>query len=273
MRFTDQVIWITGASAGIGEALARQFYREGAHLILSARRATELERVKALCSADPGAPRRGDILVLPFDMVDEAGRAAAARQALAQFGRIDMLINNAGVSQRANGKDTQIAVDRRIMELDYFSVIALTKLILPSMLERKSGHLVATSSVSGKYGVRMRTAYCAAKHALHGFFDALRIEVHPSNIHVSLLVYGGVQTKVSFNALTGDGGVWGRLDNIVSSGTPVEECARLTIDGLAAKRHEITVADGDSLLYLYLKRFLPNLLFRRQTRPRKKKPG
>ena len=267
MRFSGQVIWVTGASAGIGEALALGLHREGAHVVLSGRREAELHRVKALCTSGSG-----NVLVIPFDVADEAARAAAVNQVLGAFGHIDMLVNNAGVSQRAYGKDTQLAVDRQIMELDYFSVIALTKLVLPSMLARKSGHLVATSSVSGKYGVRMRTAYCAAKHALHGFFDALRIELHP-HINVSLLVYGGVQTRVSFNALTGDGGVWGRLDNIVSSGTPVDECARLTLDGLAAKRHEIVVAEGDSLLYLYLKRFLPGYLFKRQTKPRKKKPA
>lgn len=265
MRFSNQVIWVTGASAGIGEALALEFHREGAHVVLSGRRADELNRVKDLCTQGPGKT-----LVVPFDVTDAPARAAAVDQVLNAFGHIDMLVNNAGVSQRAYGKDTQLAVDRQIMELDYFSVIALTKLVLPSMLARKSGHLVATSSVSGKYGVRMRTAYCAAKHALHGFFDALRIELHP-HIHVSLLVYGGVQTRVSYNALTGDGGVWGRLDNIVSSGTPVDVCARLTLDGLAAKRHEIVVADGDSLLYLYLKRFWPSNLFKRQTKPRKKK--
>jgi dehydrogenase/reductase SDR family member 7 len=267
MRCSDQVIWVTGASAGIGEALALGFHREGAHVVLSGRREAELNRVKDLC-----VEGQGKILVLPFDVVDEAARSAAVDQVLKTFGHIDMLVNNAGVSQRANGKDTLLAVDRQIMELDYFSVIALTKLVLPSMLACKSGHLVATSSVSGKYGVRMRTAYCAAKHALHGFFDALRIELHP-HIHVSLLVYGGVQTRVSYNALTGDGGVWGKLDNIVSSGTPVDECARLTLDGLAAKRHEIVVAEGASLLYLYLKRFWPSNLFKRQTQPRKKKPA
>jgi dehydrogenase/reductase SDR family member 7 len=266
MRFADQVIWVTGASAGIGEALALGFHREGAHLVLSGRRAAELERVKGLCQG------QGRILIVPFDITDESARAAAVDQVLKTFGHIDMLVNNAGVSQRANGKDTLLAVDRQIMELDYFAVIGLTKLVLPSMIARKSGHLVATSSVSGKYGVRMRTAYCAAKHALHGFFDALRIELHP-HINVSLLVYGGVQTQVSFNALTGDGGVWGRLDNIVSSGTPVDVCARLTLDGLAAKKHEIVVAEGASLLYLYLKRFWPANLFKRQVAPRKKKPA
>ncbi|MBY0509355.1 MAG: SDR family NAD(P)-dependent oxidoreductase [Rhodospirillaceae bacterium] len=267
MRFVGQVVWITGASAGIGEALALGFHREGAHVILSGRREAELQRVKSLC-----AEGQGKVLILPFDVIDDAARVAAVNQVLGAFGHIDMLVNNAGVSQRAYGKDTLLAVDRQIMELDYFSVIALTKLVLPSMLARKSGHLVATSSVSGKYGVRMRTAYCASKHALHGFFDALRIELHP-HIQVSMLVYGGVQTRVSYNALTGDGGVWGKLDNIVSTGTPVDECARLTIDGLAAKRHEIVVAEGDSLLYLYLKRFFPANLFKRQTKPRKKRPA
>jgi short-subunit dehydrogenase len=262
MRFKDQVVWITGASAGIGEGLAYAFSREGARLILSARRADALERVKAACRGP------GEILLLPFDMVDDAGRQAAVARALAHFGHVDMLINNAGISQRSLGKDTALAVDRQIMELDYFAVIALTKLVLPSMIARKRGHLVATSSVAGKFGVWHRTAYCAAKHALHGFFDALRVELHRDNIDVSLLVIAGVQTDVSLHALTGDGTPFGRMDPTQSEGISVADCARIVVDGLARKDHEINVVSGRGRLALWLARYWPRRLYRVMTRTR-----
>ncbi len=201
MRFKNTIVWITGASSGIGEALAYAFDRDGAHLVLSTRRSDELQRVASACTQGPG-----DILCVAFDMVEDSGRQEAYAQVKARFGHVDMLINNAGVSQRALGKDTALAVDRALFEVDYFAVVALTKLVLPDMIECKSGHLVVTSSVAGKFGVPMRTAYSGAKHALHGFFDALRVEILPYSIQVTLLVVAGVQSNVSVNALTGDGG-------------------------------------------------------------------
>lgn len=257
MRFADQVIWITGASSGIGEGLAYAFAKEGAHLVLSARRAEELDRVAAACT-----DRTGQILCLPFDMLDEVGRAAAVDKVLSRFGHIDMLVNNAGISQRSLTKDTALSVDRAIMELDYFSVVALTKLVLPHMIERQSGYLVATSSVAGKYGVPVRSAYCAAKHALHGFFDTVRAEHAHDNIHVSLLVVAGVQSQVSVNALTGDGSTWGKMDSIQSKGLTVADCARIVLDGLAKKEPEINVGEGKAMKALWLKRFFPKRLNR-----------
>ena len=260
MRFADRVIWITGASSGIGEGLAGAFHREGARLILSARREDQLERVKAACT---GA---GEILIAPFDVTDDAARVAAVDDVLKHFGRIDMLVNNAGISQRSLGRDTALAVDRRVMEIDYFAVIALTKLVLPSMLARKSGHLVVTSSVAGKFGVWHRTAYSAAKHALHGFFDTLRIELHRENIAVSLLVVAGVQTDISLKAITGDGSSFGRMDPTQSEGISIESCARIVLDGLAGKRHEINVVSRQGRLALWLARFWPAELYRRMTK-------
>lgn len=260
MRFKDQVVWITGASSGIGEGLAYAFHREGAHLVLSARRAGELDRVKTACEGP------GEILPLPFDVVDDAARAAAVKQVLDRFGRVDMLVNNAGISQRALGKDTDIGVDRRIMEVDYFAAVALTKLVLPSMLARGKGHLVATSSVAGKFGVWNRTAYCAAKHALHGFFDALRIELHRDGIDVSLLVVGNVMSEVSLHALTGDGTPFGQMDLLQQHGMSAAECARRVLDGLARKEHEIAVVTPLGRRALWLARFWPRRFFKVITR-------
>jgi short-subunit dehydrogenase len=257
MRFKDQVVWITGASSGIGEGLAYGFAAEGAKLVLSARRAAELERVKLKCAGSP------DVLIVPFDMTDEVGRARAVDTVLGHFGHIDIMVQNAGVSQRALAKDTALSVDRSIMELDYFSVIALTKWVLPSMIARKAGHFVVTSSVAGKFGVPMRSAYCAAKHALHGFFDTLAVECSPYNILTSLLVIAGVQTDVSVHALKGDGSAWGKMDDTQSRGMGVPECTELILNGVAARKREINVLVPPTNLYIWLRRFLPNVLHNR----------
>lgn len=255
MRFRDQVVWLTGASSGIGEGLAHVFHQEGAELVLSARREAELERVKAQCGEGPGA-----IHVVPFDVIDAASREAAFRRVQDVAGRVDILVNNAGISQRSLGKDTDISVDRRIMEVDYFAPIALTKLVLPQMIERKRGHLVVTSSVAGKYGVPMRTAYCAAKHALHGYFDTLRLELMPYNIQVCLLVIAGIRSEVSRHALTADGGVWGKEDWAPDEGMSAIAGGKVIVDGIARGKYEIDIGEGRAMDNLRLKREDPDLL-------------
>lgn len=266
MRFKDQVVWITGASSGIGEGLAQVFHKEGADVILSARREAELERVKAQCSDGPGA-----VHVVPFDIVDAPAREAAAHQVHETAGTVDILVNNAGIAQRALGIDTDMDVDRRIMEVDYFAPIALTKLVLPKMIERKSGQLVVTSSVAGKYGIPLRSAYCAAKHALHGYFDTMRIELMPYNIRVCLLVVAGIKSNVSFHALTGDGGEWGKDDYGSGSGITEIAGAEIIVNGLAESKYEIEIGAGPPLEMLKLKRFDPDALIERMAN--RKVPG
>ena len=261
MRFKDQVVWITGASAGIGEALAKALDSEGAHLILSARRADELERVKNACALGGGP---GGILTVHVDVTDETGRAAAFGQIMAKHGCIHVLINNAGVSQRSQGKDTQLSVDRRIMAVNYLAPVALSRMVLSSMIERNSGYIVVTSSVSGRYGVWNRTAYCGAKHAVHGFFDALRVEMFAHNIDATTFVFGAIQTEVSKNVLTGDGTPYEKMDKLVQNGLPLDEVIPKVVDGFAKRRREIVVAEPVSLLYLRVSRFWSNELFRRQ---------
>ena len=261
MRFNDQIVWITGASSGIGEGLAQVFHKEGAEIILSARREAELERVKAQCNDGPGA-----VHVLPFDVIDTAGREAAARRVHDIAGKVDVLVNNAGISQRSLGKDTDMSVDRQIMEVDYFAPIALTKLMLPKMIERKSGQLVVTSSVAGKYGVPLRSAYCAAKHALHGYFDTMRIELTPYNIRVCLLVIAGIRSEVSLHALTGDGGTWGKEDWGPNEGMTAIAGAEIIVDGLAKGEYEIDIGVGQAMDNLRLKREDPDLLIERMAK-------
>ncbi|HJP04310.1 MAG: short-chain dehydrogenase [Chromatiales bacterium] len=236
-KLENQTIWITGASSGVGEGIAKVFHREGANIIISARREAELERVKADC--DSGA---GGVKVVPFDITDARQREAAAGQVLADNTRLDGLVNNAGIGQRALVKDTHLDVDRRVMEVDYFAPIALTKLVLPRMMEQKSGQLIVTSSVAGKHGMPFHSAYCAAKHALHGYFDTLRIELLEYNIQVMLLVIAGIRSNVAEHALLGDGSEYGQDDWGSDVGISAEECGERVVEAMLAGEYEPVIS-------------------------------
>jgi len=244
----SQTIWITGATSGVGEGMATVFHREGANLILSGRRQDELERVKASC-----AEGIGRITLVPFDITSADARGAAAQTVLEQFERIDVLVNNAGIGQRSLAKDTFEDVDRRIMEVDFFGPIALTKLVLPRMIEQQSGHLVVTSSVAGKHAVPFHSTYCAAKHALHGFFDTLRIEHLNDNIAVTLLVIAGIRSHVFEHALTGDGTEYGRNDWGDDVGMTAEACAERVVDALVKREPEVLISIEEAKQALVLK--------------------
>ncbi|HEX6087109.1 MAG TPA: SDR family oxidoreductase [Thermoanaerobaculia bacterium] len=246
-----KTVWITGASSGIGEALAVAWSREGARVILSARNAAELERVRASCVE----PSRH--VVLPFDVRDASAIALAAREA----GEVDILVPSAGVSQRSLAAETSLDIDREIMEINYFGAIALTKAVLPSMLARRSGHLVPISSVIGYVGVPLRSAYAASKHALHGFFNTLRAETHQHGIRVTIVCPGYVRTKVSENALTGDGTPHGRLDDTHANAMLPEEAASVIVRGVAAGKREVHVG-GKEIHAIRLQRHLPRLTAR-----------
>ncbi len=236
MKLKDKTIWITGASSGVGEGMAKVFHREGADIIISARREAELERVQAACTARPGG-----VHILPFDVTDADERAEAAREVLGEFERLDVLVNNAGIGQRSAAIDTQLDVDRRIMEVDFFAPIALTKLVLPRMIEQKSGHLVVTSSVAGKHAVPHHSAYCAAKHALHGYFDTLRVEHLQDNIDVTLLVIAGIRSNVFRHALRGDGSEYGPSNWDDRNGMSAEECAERVVTGMLNREYELVI--------------------------------
>jgi len=253
-------VWITGASSGIGEALALQFAAEGAKLVLSARRESELQRVKVRC-VQAGATD-GEVLVLPLDVADEASMPAAVESVKTAFGRIDMLINNAGLSQRSKCVDTSMAVYRTLFEVDVLGQIALTKAVLRQMLQQGSGHMAVTSSVAGKMGAPYRTGYCAAKHAVMGFFDALRAEVMDHGIHVTTITPGFVKTAVSDNALRGDGTKFNRTDSNIAKGMDVDKCAAVIMKGFRKGRMEIAVGEGIEMHALWLKRFFPGLVLK-----------
>ena len=251
MSFQGKVVWITGASSGIGEALAVAWSREGARVILSARSEAELERVRALCDE----PSRH--VVRPLDVTD----MEAIRRAAADVGPVDILVPSAGVSQRSLAAETDLATDRAIMEINYFGTIALTKAVLPSMLERGAGHLVPISSVIGYVGIPLRSAYAASKHALHGFFNALRAETQGQGIRVTVVCPGYIRTKVSENALRGDGTAYGKLDETHAKAMRPEDAAPVILRGVAAGRREVHVG-GKEIWAIPLQRHFPRLVAR-----------
>jgi dehydrogenase/reductase SDR family protein 7 len=259
--FKDQVVWITGASSGIGEALALQFAAEGARLVLSARREDELQRVKQLCSGNGLSDDR--VLVIPLDVTNHQAMPTAVDQVMTAFGRIDMLINNAGISQRSRCVDTDMTVYRTIMEVDVLGQIAMTKAVLPVMLKQGSGHFAVTSSVAGKIGAPLRTGYCAAKHAMMGFFDALRAETAGENIKVTTITPGYIKTSISTNALNGDGSEFGKMDNDIANGMDVTKCATVIMEGFRKGKPEIPVGEGFEMKALLLKRLFPRLVFKK----------
>ena len=255
--YKEKVIWITGASSGIGEALAYAFSAEGAKLLLSSRRVEELERVRKAC-AHPEQVR-----VLPLDLVDIAALAGKTEEAIGLFGSIDIMVHNGGISQRGLVSETSLEVDRQVMELDYFSYVALTKLLLPHFIERKAGHFVVVSSVMGKLGTPMRSAYAAAKHALHGFFDCLRAEVAPLNIKVTVLTPGYIRTNISFHAVTKDGTKMGRLSADIEKGLPAEKAAAQILRAVARGKFEPFIGKfGMEKIGLLLNRLAPGLVMR-----------
>lgn len=245
-----KVVWITGASSGIGEALAYDASARGARLVLTARRQAELERVRAAC-AHPDA-----VAVLPLDLTDFDAEAACA-QAQAFFGPVDVLVNNAGISQRSSVLETSLAVYRRIFELDFFATVALTKAVLPGMIARRQGHIVTVSSVVGYLGTPQRSGYAAAKHAVQGFFDSVRAESWREGVQVTLVCPGYIRTQVSVNAITGSGGTHGQMDPGQIKGMAADVCARRIWAAVAANREEIVI--GKEALAVWAKRFLPGL--------------
>jgi short-subunit dehydrogenase len=253
------VVWITGASSGIGEALAKQYARQGEKLVLSARRVPELEQVKQACIKLGCAD--SDVLVLPLDLLKIDNMSAQVELVLAQFGRVDVLINNAGISQRSLCIETELSTYRTLFEIDVFGQIALTKAVLPIMLKQGSGHIAVTSSVAGKVGVKLRSGYCAAKHAVMGFFDALRAEVAENNIQVSTITPGFIKTDVSVNAITSNGDKFGIEDDDIKNGMDVDQCAKVIVNKMNKGVKEIVVGKGLSVFILTLKRYAPNLVF------------
>ena len=255
MDFKNKTVWITGASSGIGEELALQLSNKDCKLILSSRNRETLEVVKSKCQ-NPDL-----VAVLPLDLVNYKDMQAKVKEALRLFDSIDILINNGGISQRSLIFDTSIEVDKKLMEIDYLGTIALSKALLPHFVDRQSGYFVTVTSVMGKFSSPYRSAYCGAKHALHGFFDALRMEHEKDGIKVSLICPGFVNTNIARSALTGDGSPLGKQDRATHKGLSTNVFCKRMIKAMERQTFEAYIGRKE-VLGVYLKRFFPKLLHR-----------
>ena len=254
--FKNKVVWITGASSGIGLETARRLSTAGARLVISARRAAVLEDVKASLA------KPENVLVVPIDLESPQHFEEATRKVIDHFGGIDILINNAGISQRSYVVDTNLSVDKRIMEINYFGTVALTKAVLPHMLEAGGGHFVTVTSLVGKFGFGVRSAYAASKHALHGFFESLHIELYGRGIRVSLVCPGPVQTPISLNALDGAGKPTGEMDEMQKKGMPVDRAVDIMLQGVSRGKKEIIIGSFKEKLGVRLKAWMPSVFFK-----------
>jgi short-subunit dehydrogenase len=254
--FEDKVVWITGASSGIGESLVYEFVRRGAIVIASSNDQQGLQLVKEACES-----RSGMVHCVPFDLSDTGGIENITARQVAHFGKIDFLLNIGGISQRARIDETPMWLDRKIFEINYFGTIALTKAVLPYMIRQKSGHILATSSISGRFGFPLRSAYSASKQALHGFFETLYLENKNSNIRTSVIIPGRVRTSISVHALNPEGKEHGQLDEGQAKGISPDKAAKIIIRGIKRDKREILVGSGE-LMLLHIRRYLPWLFFR-----------
>jgi dehydrogenase/reductase SDR family member 7 len=251
----DEIVWITGASSGIGEALHYEMNRLGYRTIISAR------RNEALLQVRQNSAHVENTAVLPMDISDTDSAGKYVQSALGCFGRVDILVNNAGISQRSLITDTGFTVFKKLMEVNYLGTLQLSNALLPHFVAQKKGHYVVVTSLMGKFGSPYRSGYCGAKHALHGYFDVLRMEHEKDNIAVSLICPGFVQTQVAKNALTGNGSPQGVDDEATAHGIPVAVCAKQMVRAIQAKKWETPIG-GKETLGVYLKRFFPKLLHR-----------
>ena len=251
MKFHNKVVWITGASSGIGEALAYAFAAEGALLVLSARREEELQRVAKACV---------NAYVLPFDMLSLSEHADRVQDVIQTYGRIDYLVLNAGVSQRSFVKDTEFEVYRRLFEVNFFSIVSLTQAVLPVFTAQKSGVFVPIASVAGRISTPRRAAYGATKHALIGFFDSVRAEVFNDGIRVTTILPGYIKTNISLHAMNEKGEAYGKMDPNQAKGLDPHFTAQKILQAVLAEKNEFFVGGFLEGFGLFVKRFFPSIM-------------
>ncbi len=251
----NKVVWITGASSGIGLEMARQLSAKGCSLALSARRTDLLEAARA------GLAHPDKAISVKVDLEHPEHFAAAVHTVIARFGRVDVMVHNAGISQRSFVLDTDLGVDRRIMEINFMGTVALTKALLPQMVKQGSGHFAVVTSLVGKYGFGVRSSYAASKHALHGFFESLHIELADRGIGVTMICPGPVRTGLSLTALDGNGNATGVMDDMQVHGMPVEKAAKAMIRAIEQGRREAVVGGFKEQLSVKLKAWMPGLFF------------
>ncbi len=253
--YNDKVIWISGASSGIGESLAYTLSQLGAKLIISSRNEKKLIEVKSACESP------ANHMVLPLDLEDNKDYSGQVKKVIERFGTIDYVFHVGGVGQFSSVLETTPEVERKIFETNYFGAVALTKEILPYMLQKNSGHFVVVSSLMGKFGPPMRSSYTASKHALHGYFDSLRAEVSGEGVGVTMICPGFIKTNISYNYLNANGDRWNYLDKDHQIAMSPENSSLKIIKAVALKKYETNVA-GKEVVAVYVKRFFPNIFTR-----------
>lgn len=254
----NKVVWVTGASSGIGLALADELYNEGAKLVISARNESQLIEIKNKF------PIKENCLVLPFDLKNTPEFEQYHQQIIKKFGRCDVLINNGGFSQRSKAMETTQALEREIMEIDYFAQVALAKTVLPTMIKLGGGKIVVVSSIAGKFGFYLRSTYSAAKHALQGYFESLRLEEEGNNISILLVYPGKIKTNISINAVLSDGNKHNSVDKSFENCMTAQECARNIIVAIKNNSEEILVGRKE-ILMVKIKNYFP-LIFKKLIR-------
>ncbi|HYG53216.1 MAG TPA: SDR family oxidoreductase [Flavobacteriales bacterium] len=253
--FEKKVVLVTGASSGIGQALALAFNKAGAVVIGAGRNLSGMHALRTQCEH----PQHFHAVEL--DLEKSETFIAVVQDIINRFGQIDILVNNGGISQRSNARETALEIDRKIMEVNYFGNIALTKAVLPYMHKQKGGHVVVISSIAGKFGFYLRSAYAASKHALHGFYESLRMEEEEKGIKVLVVCPGKVATNISVNALTGDGNNHAKMDKQTQEGVSAEYCANEILKGIVSGKEELFIG-GKELRAVRVKRFFPKLFSR-----------
>ena len=253
--YSNKVAWVTGASSGIGVEMVRQLEKAGAKVILSSRSADKLEEIR-LTLKDPSKH-----LVLALDLENSSNFEQLTAQVIAKYGQIDFLFNNGGLSQRSEAGDTPLEVDRRIMEINYFGNVALTKAVLPYMRKQQSGHFIVISSIAGKFGFFLRSAYSASKHALHGFYESLMLEEEKNGVKVTIACPGKINTNISVNALNEKGSTHGEMDHNQETGMSAEECVSQLLNAVEKEKKEVLIGNKE-IKAVTLKRFLPKLFWK-----------
>lgn len=253
--YKDKVVWVTGASSGIGIEMVRQLAAKGARVVLSSRNENKLTEIKNTLTSPSSH------LVLPLDLENSTTFDILALKVNDHFGRIDFLFNNGGLSQRSNVRDTPMEVDRRIMEINYFGNVALTKAVLPFMERQKSGHIIVISSIAGKFGFFLRSAYSASKHALHGFYESLRLEEEEFGINVTIACPGKINTSISLNALNSSGEKHGEMDHNQETGMSAQECVSILLKAVEKNKKEVLIGNKE-IKAVTLKRFFPKLFWK-----------
>ena len=255
MDFKNKIVWITGASSGIGEALAYEFASKGANLVISARREGELQRVARACESQGGT-----VFVLPFDMVDTAIHAQQVEAVLKTYGRIDVLVLNAGVSQRSFVLDTKFDVYRQLFEINFFSIVHLVQHVIPVFQKQQSGVFAPIASVAGRISTPRRAAYGASKHALIGFFDSVRAELHAFGVQVTTILPGYIRTEISLHAMNEHGEKYGKMDPNQAKGLDPSIAASKIVQAISQGKNYFFVGGNLEKFGLLVQRLFPSIL-------------